>query len=524
MSELLTTNNIGLQGVSTDPQPWTLTPEFITSGRNFRIFAGSMLSSGGDMLWSTAPVNFNPGYPFHVGATAGDFWIIMGRSAVYVFDGSVWTDISSVQGYANIGVDQELLWSACMMGSIPVVSNPQGQPEFWAPQQPAQVLQPLMFDATETWTDKLYSAQIFRSHKNFLFALNLQENSVEFPDSFRWSHPSDINGLPPTWDETDPAFLAGKAALGGDGGPIVDGESLRDAFCIYSERSIDILDYTNDEYVWRRRELSATVGLLSRNSMVEVKGNHFLLTNGDIVRNDGNKIESIAHDRIRRVLASTIDIDNYNRSYAVRNDALKEIWFCVPETGADYPTVGFIYNWRDDSWAIRDLPINTSISNYGSQAEPSRNWDDYTDLELWEETGSSWGSAQRTPIDDTIVGTNPIDGTLSILDPGDQADGPYNTFIERTDYPLLGHKQLTTITRVYPHMKGEGQVSIQFGSQDYPGGPVRWQPAKLFTPGDTRKIDLRTTGELHAWRFSSVDKSIWHLSGFTIEYELAGFR
>jgi len=523
MPQVLEVHNIGLKGLSTDPAPWALPPEFITYGVNFRIFTGSIIASGGVEKWSDAPINFNPALPFHVGSTSGDYWLVMGRSGIYSFDGSTWTDVSSILGYGNIGIDQELLWTACSMGAIPVVNNPQAQPEFWAPQQPAQVMQPLMFDATETWTDKGYSAQIFRSHKNFLFALNLTEGGTEFKDSFRWSHPADINGLPPTWDETDQAFLAGKAALGGDGGEIIDGQSLRDSFCIYSEDSIDVLDYTNDEYVWRRRELSATIGLLSRNCIVEVKGAHFILSNGDIIRNDGNKIESIAHDRIRRSLSATIDINNYNRSYAVRNDSIKEIWFCIPEVGEEYPTLAYIYNWADDSWATRQLDPNIAMANYGSQSEPTLQWDQYPVESTWNISAGPWGSSQRTPIDDTIIGANSLTGTLYIMDPG-TPDGSFNTVIERTDYPLVSDRQVTTITRVYPHIQGQGTVSIEFGSQDYPGAPVRWQPFVAFNPATTRKIDLRTTGELHAWRFKSIGQEGWRLSGFKVEYEMAGLR
>ena len=67
-------------------------------------------------------------------------------------------------------------------------------------------------------------------------------------------------------------------------------------------------------------------------------------------------------------------------------------------------------------------------------------------------------------------------------------------------------------------------MSIQFGSQDYPGAPVRWKPAVVFNPSTDRKIDIRTTGELHAWRFQSIGKIAWKLSGFTIEFERAGVR
>ena len=524
MTELLSLKNIGSKGLSTDIQPWDLPPEFITHGNNFRIFAGAIESSGGSKIWSVSPVQFYPGMAFPVGSTSGNYWLIAGRDGVYSFDGLNWVNVSSTQGYPSIGINDELLWTGSMLGQIPIISNPQGQPEYWAPQNPSTLLQALPFDQVNSWTDKGYSADVFRSHRNFMFALSLHEGGIDFPDTFRWSHPADINGLPPTWDETEPDFLAGKAALGGDGGHIIDGHSLRDAFCIYSEGSIDILDFTADEFVWRRRELSATVGLLSKNCIAEVKGVHFLLVDGDIIKNDGNTITSIAHDRIRKLLSSSMSKDNYNRAFAVKNDLLKEIWFCVAEGSEPYPNVAFIYNWQDDSFTVRDLPPNTAAAGYGTQSIPSDNWDGFNDVETWDTQTLPWGSISSSLLSDAIIGVDPTTGTLTLPDPRGAPDDDLDTVIERVDFPLAGFKQVTTITRIYPHIRGEGDLLIQFGSQDFPDAPVRWKPAVVFNPATQRKIDIRTTGELHAWRFSSIGKSHFTLSGFDVEFQLAGER
>ena len=524
MPESLVLTNIGLKGLSTDPAPWSLPPEFITAGKNYRIFAGSIETDNGIALWSTAPAAFFPGHISRVALSSSDFWIICGRSAVYVWDGGLWFDISSVAGYAGLGADDELLWSQCLLGAIPLINNPQSAPEYWSPQQTAQVMQPLEFSPGVTWASLLYSAKILRSHKSFLFALNLDESGVEFPDSYRWSHPADINGLPVTWDETDPAFLAGKASLGGDGGAIIDGLSLRDAFCIYSENGINILDSTNDEFVWRRRDLSSTVGLLSKDSVVEVKGTHFLMSYGDIVKNDGNKIDSIAHNRIRRDYSQRIDADFYTRSYALRNDINKEIWFCIPETGETYPNIAYIYNWKDDSWAVKDLPQDIAHSAAGSYAEAPTTWDSLPASETWDLQQIIWNTGGASPINDTIAGVSPTTEELWFVDPIGAPMGDLNFEIERTNFPLGGQRQVTTITRVYPHIDGEVPVLIQFGSQDYNDAPVRWKPAVEFNPLTDRKLDLRTTGELHCWKISSIGQNRLSMSGMTIEYVPAGFR
>ncbi len=520
----LVLTNIGTRGRSTDPMPWSLPPEFITEGKNYRIFSGAIETDRGIALWTTAPVNFRPGHISRVASISGSFWLVPGRDAVYVWDGSDWTDVSSATGYASLGPGDELLWTQCLLGKIPIINNPQSTPEYWDPQQVSQIMQPLPFDQVSTFDDQNIACKSMRSHKTFLFALNLQESGEELPDSYRWSHPADINGLPVTWDETDEAFLAGKANLGGDGGSIIDGFSLRDAFCIYSEDAIDILDSTNDEFVWRRRELSATVGLISKDGIAEVKGQHFFLAPSDIVKNDGNRIDSLAHNRIRREYSRRLDPDNYTRSYAIRNDNKKEVWFCIPEVGEEYPNIAYIYNWRDDSWAVKDLPNQISHASPGSFADPAPKWDDAPDSQTWDTQTTIWNTSIASPVNDTIAGVSPETAEVYFLEPLGTSDEDLDFFIERTNFPLEGQRQVTTITRVYPHIRGESPCLIQFGSQDYNDAPIRWKPAVEFDPKSQRKFDIRTTGELHCWNVKSLGKESLSISGMTIEYVRAGLR
>jgi hypothetical protein len=522
MPKKLAINNIGLKGLNTDLSPWDLPPEFLTFGINFRVYANTLYTTGGYADWSTATTPFFPGYALHVGSTSGDYWLVAGRNDVNSFDGATWTSIGS-GAYPGMGLNDELNWTGCFLGQIPIINNPQHVPEYWSPQSPGQPLQPLQWDATTTWAARAISCKVMRSHKNFLFALNIQDGAIDKPDTYRWSTAADINGLPYTWDETDQAGLAGEASLGGDGGVIIDGLSLRDSFVIYSENSIDILDFTGGEFIWKRRELSNTVGLLSKQCIVEVKGTHYFMGDGDILRNDGTTIQSILRGRVQQQFNARLNVDKFDRSFVVRNYSLKEIWFCIPEEDAEYPNVAYIYNWTDDSWAIRDLPENMSYAAYGPEAAPTPSWDSWEGT--WDTQTRVWGSRERTPLDDTVVGVINSDSSLKFLEPKDKRDsGPLQTRIERTDFPLEGLNMVTTIVEAFPHMDGTSPVEIQFGSQKIAGGPVTWKPSVTFIPGVDRKVDVRTTGSLHCWRIESETTGNWAFSGMDIFYENAGER
>jgi hypothetical protein len=366
------------------------------------------------------------------------------------------------------------------------------------------------------------------SHKQFLFALDLVSNGVEISDGVRWSTPADINGVPESWDHLDVTKVAGLVTLGGDGGKIIDGRTLRDAFVVYRESSISVFDYIGGQFVWQIRHLSTHTGLISPDAIIEVRGKHFFIGDGDILVNDGNTITSLLYNRLRTQFARNIDPDNYANSYAVKNNISNEVWFCVPEPGRTYPNIAYIYNWEADSWSIREIP-ESPFANYGAQNSPVITWG--TIDSIWGSAIGSWGQRQVSPMDDTIMAiTKPesigVGGKILLLDfTVTGAEVPFNTVIERTGFALEGLNNVTTITRVYPHMRGPGSCYIQLGSQNHPGAPIRWKPPVLFDADDDRKVDIRTTGELHCFRIYANDiVSYWELSGIDVEYVNSGAR
>lgn len=511
--------SLGEYGVISDRQAWALPPNAFTSGRNFRLANDIVFAYNGTTdLW-TPVTPFNAGFIEAVKSGSDTFYLIAGRSAVYAFDGLAFFDVTSTAGYSALGIDDELLWQSCKVGVIPVLNNRQHYPEFWAPQSTSQILQPLPFDSTNTWQDKGFHAKLMRAHGNFLFALGLVEGGIELPNMYRWSHPADINGLPFSWDEADLSTLASKESIGGSSGSIVDGKSLRDAFAIYSQNAINILTYTGDEFVFARREMSSSYGLLSRNCVVEVQGSHIFLTDGDILVNDGNSLRSIIHNKMRKKLVSSISTENFERSFAIANYAKKEAWFCITEEDTELPTLAFIYNWEEDKISLRDLDGKTAFLTYGPKLSQPLTWNNMTFT--WQEWSDSWDSNSNTPFTNILIG---VDRTTSIVNTPEINNSDYNTVLERTDLILEDAREITSIIRVYPHVICDGPVLIRFGSQDFTGGPVRWKDEVSFNPNTDRKIDVRTTGALHAWRIQSVGTAQFSLSGIDIEYINNGRR
>lgn len=524
--KILQVNNFAKAGLNTDLMPWDLPADNLTEIRNVRILNEKLTPFGGSVLWATLPIGFKPGYIMSVASTSGEYWLIAGLDSILTYDGTSFSDISNPAGYA--GVLNEDYWTGCLITNIPIIVNSGHYPEYWPQQTPGITMEYLPWDATRNWEEAEEFCQIIRSHKQYLFAMILQSGPDEIVDGVRWSSPADVSGVPDTWDHLDSTNVAGLVKLGGQGGKIVDGLSLRDAFCVYREKGVSIFDYVGGQFVWRVRHLSSTFGLIAKDCIVELKGNHYFISDGDILVNDGNKIESLLHKRIKTRFKSDFSAESYKNAYAIKNNSASEIWFCIPETGSTYANLAYVYNYRDDSWTIRDIPAAV-FANYGSVSTPSITWDAST--EPWDSNLSTWSENQTSPFDDTIIAVvKPtqveVGGKLLLLDTEISIDTtPYDAVIERVGFALEGLNNVTTITRVYPNMTGPESALIEVGSQDYPGSPIRWKPGVEFTPGVDRKVDIRTTGELHCFRISTNNvNSTWSISGIDIEYSMAGER
>lgn len=510
-------NNLGFTSPSSDIDPSSLTPEVFSNAINFRSIDDKFISSNGKTELYAPAANFSVGNAFFVKPDLDTFYVLLGWDECWVFTGATWSNITPAGIAMSAGM--ELDWTTTMLGRIPIASNPNFAPVYWSPQNTSQILQPLKFNVSNTWLSLGYSAKSFRAHRNFLFALNLTESGTHFPYSYRWSHPADINGLPPSWDDTDPSYIASKEQLSGAGGDIVDGASIRDAFCIYSQSAISVLDYIGGDFIWQERGLSNSFGLAATNALVEVNGVNYLLTDGDIVVNDGNSIESVLTGKYRRRLASGISSTNYKNSFALHSPNTHEVWFFIVEEGNTYPNIIYIFNYKQSTVALREVS-NISCAIYAPKAAaddshdsgPSGTIDSFT--ESYDDVGYS-------PFSYNVLGIGASDSKIYTLT--ETADD-YNTVLERTNYVPENLSGASTILSLYPKIQCNGAVKIQIGSQQHFDGPVTWKPEVLFYPSTQRRVPLRTTGKLHCWRISSVGNSQFKMSGMDIEVVSAGER
>lgn len=521
MKQVLTLKLAGNAGVNYDLEPCDLDPNFFTGGNDFALRYGKIYTITHGNVFTTPTSPFGAAQLMFVTNGPTSFYVVAGLTAIYCYTGTAWVNISSAAGYAGLAAGDQFKWTCCKLGNIPVFNNPISVPEYWSPQSSAQVMQPIMYNAGTTWAAKGWHCQAMRAHKNFLFALNMIEGGVILENNYRWSTAADNNGLPFTWDESDLAGIAGSASLLGNTGGIVDGLTLRDNFMIYSSYGVTSLRYIGGTYIWEALTLSSTQGVLNRNCIADIYGRHVFLSNNDILMTDGNSIKSIAYGVVLSKLKGLINPSKYHLCYCTVDHANKEVWFCVPIQESTFPNVAFVYNWVEDKMSMRDIDVPIAATTFGSYAFASSTWASLT--RTWVQAVHSWDYNQNSPFAMTLVG---VDSSTSSLHNLNTAEAPASEdfFLERVSAQLTDEIQVSTILRVFPHVRCAGSVAFQFGSQMTINSPIVWTPEIIFNPNTERKMEIRTTGALHSWAIRAVNVVNFVYAGMDIEYIVNGER
>jgi hypothetical protein len=420
---ILNIRELGSIGVVSDIAPWDLPPAAFSDGMNFRLVSGKAQTAGGIEAISTV-AGMDIGHITQSTDLMGSSsWLVCGEDAILLFDGTDFVALAGAaarQIKAGINVDASR-WTSASIGNVTFFNNPDFNPFYWVDTDGTSPggLQLLPWHiGEETWEDVGMSCNIMRAHKNFLFALGMKTPNGQFNDMLHWSHPAEPNGIPFSWRPTieQPDSIAGSLSLG-RGGAIVGGESLRDSFVIYSEEALNVMDFTGDALGWRRRAVSETAGLVNPHAIVEVKGNHMFFTGDDVLSFDGNSMGSLMHNRLRKRLAANLNNDKLSRSWAAHYQAHSEVWFGVPEDGADYPNRAYCFNYRDNTWSIRSLEKEVVHARAGREPKSAYlTWDKA--VTRWDDELGSWTQAGDRPFKEVMFGlasevVHDLDPTIS---------------------------------------------------------------------------------------------------------------
>ena len=279
---LIPIDQVGQIGIVKDINAWQLPNNVWTDGNNIRAEHGAIQKIPGyKEVMASCPVA-----PYHITnlfAGSTSYWIIGGLAKIYVHNGSSWTDITRSSGDYNATAREN--WPSTILGGVLVMANGFDDPQFWAlASNGLPAITTRMADLSNWPAGK--ECYAMRAFKSFLIALNVVDSSgspnVAYPRLVKWSHEAATQAVPSSWDETSATVDAGEYDLADSKGAILDGLPLADKFMIYKEDSIYTMSYVGSPFIFAFRQLSPTIGALSKNCVAEFGDKLFIFGNGDI--------------------------------------------------------------------------------------------------------------------------------------------------------------------------------------------------------------------------------------------------
>lgn len=519
-------NDLGRIGLIRDIAPENLPPNVWSDMNNMRMSNGVAKK---DFGYSPliASLTASPYGLFHIKAGVNSFWVYAGLTEIYGILDTTETEITRASGdYTGAEADR---WNSAELHQLLILNNGVDDPQLWVPSLGTKLIDLTNWPAST-------EAKVIRAFKNFLIALGVTKTGTVFPYMVKWSHSADPGSVPDSWDETDPAKEAGETTLAETGGILVDCLPLGETNIIYKEGSTWGMQHQGGEFVFRFFNIFEGAGLLAQDCARNFLGKHFLVTRDDIVIHNGTKgsMQSIIDGRNREWLFNNMDSDNSRMALVLEDFENSEMMLAFPSVGNDSLDLGMVWNWKDDTWMVRDLPsIRSAFAPISGLLFTGDSWNKETSLQWDSESTITWAgptlpSALVKPAIGIPHASTPI---IHKLDDGlFQKDGSnYRSFVERKGLTIVGLSRdgniisdetlIKMTASVWPRIKAvDGTViQVSLGVHSSPEGTVTYTGPKDFTVGTDVQLDFVVTGRYLAIKFEETLNVEWELQGYKIE-------
>ena len=508
------TETLNLLGVSSDKPDYAVPPKFWTEVQNIEIESEVTKRARGHLAVFGTPLHVARWLQY-VSSPLGEFWLYVGDTQVsQTRDTEVHVDLTGTLVFDSTN-DLDPITGGVINGHV-VFNNEDGVAASWNPGDVAALALP-------DWpTDRRAGAvRIFR---DFIIAMNITDGAVAFPEQLRWSDAAPAGDVPQSWT-AGVGSLAGDAQVAYQPGRIIDGLAQRDSFMVYKRHSTFVLNLVGGSLVMQTKPVFPTLGVLAKNCVVEYRGQHFMLTDGDFVIHNGVEVRSIVQARVRNAIFDAISGVNFGNTYIALDNEQAEIWVCVPrEPGDVFPTIAAIYSIPEDQWTLRDLPVPSPHVAPGiiiaAQAEPT--WD--TRTTTWNTDGNRWNTGGATGIEEhlLVADTGPKFHAVGFADDFDGVD-PI-AIARRTGLDFGMPDIVKFCSAVWPKIDGVNGsiIEIRAGGSLGAETPITYGPTQNFVIGTDDFVGAEASGRFLAFEFRSTTSAIWRMASFDVELDLLG--
>jgi hypothetical protein len=340
-----------------------------------------------------------------------------------------------------------------------------------------------------------------------------------FVDQIKWSSAADPGTVPATWTAAA-TNDAGDAILGDTIGPIMAAVPLRGSLIIYKRSSMYAVDYVGGNEVFNiGSPLFSSSGTLTRKSVVDINGQHFVVTEGDVILTDGTNRRSVANGRMKDAIFDSLDQDNYDQLFCVFHRAKNEVWVCFPEGGESLCTKAYVYDISNDAYGERDLPsVATAAIGLVNDSVISHAWD--SDSGFWNDDTSKWNEINYNYANESLLLGH---GTTAEQQDTADTQNPAAS-VGKYDMHLGNPERIKFVKRVHLRLNaGFSTVYVRVGGRLKTQDNIAWYAEQTLTEPDDF-VNVLVMGKYISVEIRSDSTDQWQLSGFDFEFDNRGYH
>lgn len=448
------------------------------------------------------------------------WWIYCGNNVgetggfVGVTDGVDHYDITPAAGLQITAAGD---WTGDILNGVPVLNSRFDEPFFWDT-EPLNICQPLPAWPANT------RAGALRAFKYHLIAMNITDSTGDYPDLVIWSDAADPGSLPDSWAPL-PENQAGNFTISTGQGGLVDGGQLRDEFMLYKTGTTTIMHYVAGQFVFSNRKAFVTTGILARNCWAEMFGQHYLLTDGDFVRHNGQQVTSLIDGVNKNFIFDQIDSENYTSSHICASHTKGSIWINFPKSGHVHPDTALVFDLNTHVYGLVDFDDEISFMTRGifNKADASNDFDDR--LDTFDQAGDRFNSSLLNPTHDLLAFCRYEPQKILVLEGYLREGQPVAVLMQLLSKDFGLPQQLKLVTAVWPASREGGDqdagiFAVRVGTQLTLDDPIKW--SALTAVGQYQKAPFLQSGRYISLEYFAVATADWQLTSTDVDFERQG--
>lgn len=500
------------QGIVVDTPASETGPEFYTGGRNviFRKgFAGRIRGSRNvyePALYDaqlTSPVT----HIRNVQAGGTNYWLVFTADGdVYALEGMNANNISPYPALAP--VLQPYQYSSALLNGVAIITNGQNELMYWDGSNPLDI----MPDWTPTESCK--SVAVLRYH---VFALDIDGPAGAFPSLLRWSAAAEPGTVPSVWTPAGDND-AGNVELSDSPGALLCAAPLRDLLMIYKKSATYAAQHVGGNQVFACQKLQSSSGALTRHSVCDVNGQHFVVSDGDIVLTDGVNRQSIGQSRMKDWLFNNLDQTNYENLFVTYNRPKNEVLVSFPAAGSELCNLALVYDIANDAFGVRDLPsISHAAIGTVNDDVPSDVIDDNDSV--IDDVQRPFNVADLSAATESLVFG--FDAALEMQDTEDAS--LVEASLAKYDLTFDAPERVKFVKRLHVRAEpGFGSLLVRVGARMTPTDTITWSNEVTLAEPD-QIVNCFAQGRYISVEIRSNSDRVWTVTGVDIEAELRGY-